>query len=147
MHCRKQLQLSNSIDPINRRAVIVGCNSIMFRIYCCNLSKLRDLEINNISSPDEESSRVVAIKQKKLSDTFNRVSTIFAQCIYDLYLLVIKWIEDKSDAYAYMQQYQQKQKTKDVKTIISGIWVVNTTLVNILINRKGDIWSQPNSEG
>ena len=101
MHCRKQLQLSNSIDPINRRAVIVGCNSIMFRIYCCNLSKLRDLEINNISSPDEESSRVVAIKQKKLSDTFNRVSTIFAQCIFDLYLLVIKWIEDKSDAYAY----------------------------------------------
>ena len=89
MHCRKQLQLSNSIDPINRRAVIVGCNSIMFRIYCCNLSKLRDLEKNNISSPDEES-RVVAIKQEKLSDAFNRVSTMFAQCIYDLYLLVIK---------------------------------------------------------
>ena len=39
MHCRIQLQLSNSIDPINTRAVIVGCNSIMFPIYCCNLSE------------------------------------------------------------------------------------------------------------
>ena len=39
----------------------------------------------------------------------------------------------------HMQQYRQKQKTKDVKKIISGIWVVNATLVNILINRKGDI--------
>ena len=49
--------------------------------------------------------------------------------------------------HTHMQQYQQKPKMNDVKTIISGIWVVNATWLNILINRKGEIWSQPNSEG